>query len=118
MPNDNCGDDKGKVESTSRTVAVQCPHCVADGKEEWETWIEVDRKDFNCKIFRHGIMRFPYEKGGLMVSIPPHASKQLCDELAAKNMIIGCGRPYRLVVEQARDACAQATVKAVACGYV
>ncbi len=104
-------DADGNLESTAKTVAVQCPHCVAAGEEEYKTWILVDRRDFNCKIFRHGFMRFPYEKAGMMVPMPPHASKKLCDDLAAKNMIIGCGKPYRVVKQEGK-------VTAEVCGYV
>jgi hypothetical protein len=104
-------DPDGNVESTAKTAAVQCPHCVAAGEEEWKTWIEVDRKDFNCKIFRHGIMRYPYVNAGIMVPMPPHASKRLCDELAAKGLIIGCGKPYRVVEQEGK-------VTAEVCGYV
>jgi hypothetical protein len=99
MPNAHT-DVGGEIESTDTTVAVQCPHCVAAGKEDWKTWVAVDRKDFNCKIFRHGIMREPYVRSGQIVPIPPHAPKELCDQLAAAGTIIGCGKPYRLVVVQ------------------
>lgn len=99
MPNAHT-DVGGEIESTDTTVAVQCPHCVAAGEEDWKTWVAVDRKDFNCKIFRHGIMREPYVRSGQIVPIPPHAPKELCDQLAAAGAIIGCGKPYRLVVVQ------------------
>jgi hypothetical protein len=108
-------DADGKVESTDNTAAVQCPHCVAAGEEEWKTWIEVDRKDFNCKIFRHGIYRLPYEKHGIMVPIPPHAPKQLCDELVKKGMIIGCGKPYKVVTKQEGGGVIVGTEM---CGYI
>lgn len=100
-------------------MAVQCPHCVADGKPEWETWIEVDRQDFKCRIFRHGCMRKPYVERGIVVQIPPHASKATCDELAATGKIIGCGKPYKLVVVQEEvDGKTQSVVRAEVCGYV
>ena len=108
-------DASGKLESTARTVAVQCPHCVADGKDDWQTWIEVDRNELNCRIFRHGCLRQPYEKHGQMVPIPPHAPKAVCDQLAATGQIIGCGRPYRIVPDDARGG---GWVKAVVCDYV
>lgn len=106
-------DASGKLESTARTVAVQCPHCVADGKKEWQTWIEVDRSELNCRIFRHGCLRQPYEKHGQIVPIPPHAPKAVCDQLAATGQIVGgCGKPYRIVDGEGGE------LKAVVCGYV
>ena len=106
-------DSSGKLESTLQTVAVQCPHCVAAGKEDWQTWIEVDRKELNCRIFRHGCLRQPYDKHRQMVPIPPHASKAVCDQLAAAGQIVGgCGKPYRIVDGENGE------LKAVVCGYV
>ena len=105
-------DASGKLESTARTVAVQCPHCVADGKEEWQTWIEVDRSELNCRIFRHGCMRQPYEQRGLIVPIPPHAPKTVCEQLAATGTIIGCSKPYQIV------DCEGGELKAVVCEYI
>jgi hypothetical protein len=45
--------------------------------------------EINCGIFRHGVYRTGFEQ------IPPHASKQVCDELYVKNLIYGCGKPLR-----------------------
>ena len=109
-------DPKGEVESTARTIAVQCPHCVADNKEDWECWIEVDRNEINCKIFRHGCMRIPYVQRGIIVPIPPHASKVTCDAMAAQGAIIGCGKPYRVVVTTQEGG--GRAVRAVVCEYV
>ncbi len=60
-----------------------CPHC-------GET-IGVQRKEVNCKIFRHGIMKHNGQQ------IDPHLPKDACDRLAADGSIIGCGKPFRLV---------------------
>jgi hypothetical protein len=29
--------------------------------------------------------------------VDPHASKEVCDELAASGSIIGCGKPFKLI---------------------
>jgi len=106
-------DASGKLESTARTLAVQCPHCVAAKKEDWQTWIEVDRNELNCRIFRHGCLRQPYEQRGQMVPIPPHAPKAVCDQLAAAGQIVGgCCKPYRIVDGGGGE------LKAVVCEYV
>ena len=60
-----------------------CPHC-GDA-------IGVQRKEINCKIFRHGIMK----NNGQQIN--PHLSKEECDRLASEGLIHGCGKPFRLV---------------------
>jgi hypothetical protein len=66
-----------------RNIIVSCPHC--------DLLIQIYIKDFNCKIFRHGIFKHNYKQ------IDPHAPKLLCDEYKAKNLIYGCGKPYELI---------------------
>ena len=54
-----------------------------------------------------------------MVQIPPHAPKAQCDWLAANNMIIGCGKPYKVVDVVVEDgAGGKVEQRAVACGYI
>lgn len=67
----------------SKTIIFTCPHCKHIGV--------VVEKEINCAIFRHGV----YIK--TMKQIDPHAPKKLCDELAMKNLIHGCGKPFRLI---------------------
>lgn len=70
-------------------VIVECPHCFMK--------ILVLKKDFNCKIFRHGV----YKKTG--EQIDPHMKKDLCDKLFNENKIYGCGKPYRLQVIKSKE---------------
>ena len=42
----------------------------------------------NCKIFRCGI----YKSNGQQIN--PHLNKSICDELAANDLIYGCGKPF------------------------
>jgi hypothetical protein len=65
------------------SVIVKCPHC--------ELMICVYLKEFNCRIFRHGIYKETLKQ------IDPHLPKVDCDRLKAKNAIIGCGKPFVLV---------------------
>ena len=48
-------------------------------------------KKVNCGIFRHGILK----KNGKQIN--PHASKQQCEQYVKKQLIEGCGKPFRLV---------------------
>lgn len=65
-------------------IIVECPHCFMK--------IMVLKKDFNCKIFRHGV----YKSNGKQID--PHMKKTQCDMLAKNNKIYGCGKPYKLQV--------------------
>lgn len=61
---------------------IQCPHC-----QQYIIILEL-----NCKIFRHGTYKTTGEQ------IPPHSSKEICDELIETNQIYGCGKPFQIVV--------------------
>ncbi len=78
------------------TLYLNCPHC--DGM------IEVTK--LNCKIFRHG----SYKSSGRQ--IPPHASKEVCASLVDHNLVDGCAKPFRLVLDKS------GSYTAVPCDYV
>ncbi len=61
-----------------------CPHCQGD--------IQVLRSETNCCIFRHGQFR----KNGQQV--PPHLSKEECDDLFEKEAVWGCCKPFRILI--------------------
>ncbi len=63
------------------SVLVCCPHCDGD--------VELNVKDMNCRIFRHG-NRKDNDK-----QLPPHASQQECENLL--NPIFGCGKPFKVI---------------------
>ena len=67
-----------------QSIVVVCPHC--------KLLIQILKKEFNCKIFRHGIYKKNYRQ------IDPHLPKVLCDALKEKDLIYGCGKPYKLQV--------------------
>ena len=103
----------------SNNIILQCPHCQDSGEPEWKTTIIVDSKELNCRIFRHGIMREVYQNSGKIVQIPPHASKAECDYLVNHKLIIGCGKPFRVVDEVVQDgAGAKIIQKAIMCEYI
>ena len=68
----------------SNYTLVKCPHC--------QLFIFVYKKDYNCKIFRHGTYKNKPTK-----QINPHLSKIECDKLKAEDKIIGCGKPFKIV---------------------
>ena len=65
------------------SVIVKCPHC--------NLMIFVYLKEFNCRIFRHGIYKHNLQQ------IDPHLPKVECDRLKSNDLIIGCGKPFMLV---------------------
>lgn len=79
---------------------VVCPHC-----REY-VWIEETR----CAIFRHGVFKHNGEQ------MPPHASKEECERWVAHGEILGCGRPFRVVVAQ--KATEDAPFEAIVCDYI
>jgi len=82
-------------------IIVTCPHCRAQ--------IFIYKREFNCKIFRHGV----YKKN--MKQIDPHLKKSECDRLKEKDLIYGCGKPYRLVETEDNK---KIILKAVICSYI
>ena len=73
---------------------VKCPHC------DEEILIE----ELNCCIFRHGVL-----KNG--IQIDPHASKELCDYYIRENLIYGCGKPFKLIINDNK-------LESVICDYI
>ena len=66
-------------------VIIECPHC--------KDYITVYLKEYNCKIFRHGVYK------DTLKQIDPHLSKFECDRLFNEKLIYGCGKPFRIVGE-------------------
>jgi hypothetical protein len=64
---------------------LPCPHC-AD-------LMMIYPSDIKCAIFRHAVFK------NTMEPIPPHSTKQTCDELVARNQVYGCGKPFRMILE-------------------
>jgi hypothetical protein len=70
---------------------IECPHC---GQV-------CEILEINCSIFRCGIYKHNYQQ------IPPHLSKNICDEISQKGLIYGCGKPFRIVEK-----------KVIVCDYI
>lgn len=76
-------------------ILVTCPHCL----------LLVEIEKINCAIFRHGIFKIDNNQ------INPHASKADCDNYIINNLIIGCGKPFKIYYENNE-------YKAVECEYI
>ena len=70
-------------------ILVKCVHC--------EDLIIINKKDFNCKIFRHGVYKSNNKQ------IDPHFCKEECDRLFNEGLIYGCGKPFRLIIDKKED---------------
>jgi hypothetical protein len=77
----------------------ECPHCKA--------LTQVLQNEVNCQIFRHGAFKLPGTP-----SINPHLPQAECERLVSAGLVYGCGKPFRLIVENGR------VVRAVECGYI
>ena len=66
-------------------IIITCPHC--------KNLIYIEKKDFNCHIFRHGI----YKKTNKQIN--PHLDKENCDRLKSEDLIYGCSKPFKLIQE-------------------
>jgi hypothetical protein len=69
-----------------------CPHC--------NLIVAVEKNQVNCHIFRHGNFIIMRDQVGRAIiygdSIPPHSSKQVCEELVERGLIVGCGKPIQM----------------------
>ena len=68
---------------TTKSHIFECPHC--------KGCIEVLEKNINCGIFRHAYLKSTNRQ------IDPHASKIICENLIKEKLIIGCGKPFKIV---------------------
>ena len=68
----------------NKQLIFNCPHC--------NEYIIIEK--LNCCIFRHGI----FQKNGHQID--PHSSKNLCDLYRKKNLIYGCGKPFKIILKE------------------
>lgn len=76
------------------SIVGTCPHC--------GDHFLVLRAEINCAVFRHGAHKNTGEP------INPHASLAECEDLLRRELIYGCGKPFRLD---------PTTTQATACSY-
>jgi hypothetical protein len=70
-------------------LVISCPHC--------NDPILIDQ--LNCKIFRHAV----FKNNGLQIN--PHASKLECEDYLIKNLIYGCGKPFKINSQYLAEIC-------------
>lgn len=78
-------------------ICVNCPHC--------NNIIIIYKNEINCNVFRHGVVKTT------MKQMEPHSPKDVCDSMAQKGEIYGCGKPFTLINNN-ND------YKAVPCDYI
>jgi hypothetical protein len=86
----------------STDIIVSCPHC--------NEFIVIEK--LNCCIFRHGIFK---ETGK---QINPHESKELCDYYVNKEMIYGCGRPFKILCNNKDTNNTNTEFYTIVCDYI
>lgn len=64
-------------------ILFTCRHCN-------EGFI-VNEGEFNCRILRHGVFK------DTMLQINPHLPREECERLFNEGLIIGCGKPLRII---------------------
>lgn len=69
---------------TQIEIVIECPHCSS----------QIIIEELNCCIFRHGILK---ESGK---QIDPHSSEELCNYYVNEEKIYGCGKPFRIHIEE------------------
>lgn len=62
-------------------LIIECPHC--------NEKIVIEK--LNCCVFRHGVLKSNGKQ------IDPHSSKDLCDFYINKQLIFGCGKPFKII---------------------
>ena len=70
-------------------ILVKCAQC--------SDLVIINKKDFNCKIFRHGV----YKKDNKQID--PHLNKEECDRLFKEKLIYGCGKPFKLFINKEEE---------------
>ena len=83
------------IEYSNGQYIFMCPHC--------NTIIQVDKSQTNCKIFRHGVFKANFKQ------INPHLKKEICDYLVEKDLIYGCGKPFKIDIKE---------MKVTVCDYI
>ena len=88
--------DNNTNNNTITDIVVKCPHC--------NDAVLIEK--LNCCIFRHGTLKSNGKQ------IDPHANKDICDFYVIKNLIYGCGKPFRIVKNDKNE------FVAVICDYI
>jgi len=80
----------------SEHIIITCPHC--------NEFILIE--ELNCCIFRHGV----FIKNNKQIN--PHSTKEMCDYYINNNKIYGCGKPYKIIIDEKNNYIA------IKCDYI
>lgn len=75
--------EKNQNQNQIPNFTIQCPHC--------GEYIIIEQ--INCAIFRHGTLK------SNLIQINQHLPKQECVKLINKDLIYGCGKPFKIIVK-------------------
>ena len=75
---------------------ITCPHC------QEKVLIE----QVNCGIFRHAVFKSSGDQ------VPPHLPENECLKLIEADAVVGCCKPFRLLLRE------NGVYEAVQCGYI
>lgn len=75
------------MEKEKKELIVKCPHC--------DEFIIIEK--LNCGIFRHAV----YINSNKQIN--PHTSQDICEQLIKDKLILGCGKPFRIIVGNCDD---------------
>jgi hypothetical protein len=76
-------DENSVVLTEDNVYVLSCPWC--------QGTIEVQRDQLNCRIFRHAVLKDNLEP------INPHTPEKICMDLIERDIVFGCGKPFRIV---------------------
>jgi hypothetical protein len=88
-----------KIKTTN--FEIKCPHC--------GEYVIVEQ--INCAIFRHGVLK------STMTQINPHLPKPQCDKLKEQDLIYGCGKPFKIILNENKN-CSDNKWMAIECDYI
>ena len=85
---------------SSDQLILECPHC--------NNLIQILKSQINCAIFRHGVFKTTF------LQMCPHESKENCDKFINEELIYGCGKPCKLIIENETSE----EYKLIVCEYI
>jgi hypothetical protein len=84
-------------------MEIECPHCLG--------LIIINENEINCSIFRHAVY-----KTDINQQLPPHSSKEVCDDAVERGIVYGCAKPFKLVKSNSTNE--EKKYKAEICDYI
>ena len=75
-----------KLQEDGDDYIFECPNC--------GLFVLVNKKQTNCCIFRHAMMKNTYRQIG------PHTKKEECERLKKEDLVYGCAKPFRIILNE------------------